>query len=228
MKAFFLLLLLTNVVFAVLQWLYPYEQVFGGTRPVAAAEQLVLLDEREGATRPASEAQDQQGARQSVAALPSAEKKLCYTLGPFKDEQRAQEVIVAFKNHDLTMTTRPSREKEYLGLMVYIDGHDSRNEVIATAEALAKKGIRDYMIINEERLTNALSLGVFGLKKNAERRMQRISALGYQVESEPRYRTRTIYWLDYNQPEPDMLLPVVDRLKIEQGISRITRACPEA
>jgi len=224
MKAFFYLLLLTNIVFAVLQWLYPYEQLFGRTRPVAAAEQLVLLDELQS-TANTTTASERRADEPTQAALPSVEKKLCYTLGPFKDEQRAQEVIVAFKQHDLTMTTRPSREQEYLGMMVYIDGHASRNEVVATAEALAEKGIRDYMIINEDTLSNALSLGVFGLKKNADRRIQRIAALGYQAKSEPRYRTRTIYWLDYNRAEPELLLPLVDRLKVEHGISRITRAC---
>jgi hypothetical protein len=225
MKAFFILLLLSNLVFGVLQWLYPYEQVFSRERPQQAAEQLVLLDEtQQNNPPPASEPQDAE--QTSVATtLPSPQKTLCYTLGPFKDEQLAQQVIIAFKQQNLIMSTRPSREKEYMGMMVYIDGHSSRDEAIATADALAAKGIRDYIIINEESKTNALSLGVFGLKKNAERRMSKIAALGYPVESEPRYRTRTIYWLDYAEAEPDSLLSLIDRLKVEQGISRITRAC---
>ena len=81
------------------------------------------------------------------------------------------------------------------------------------------------MIVNEEGKSNALSLGVFGLKKNADRRIDRISAFGYEVQSEPRYRNRTIFWLDYDEQENEDLGRLVDSLKTEHGISRISRAC---
>ena len=220
MKAFFFLLLLTNIVFAVLQWLFPYEQVFSRTTPIVAAENLRLLDESELTRASASP-----GGDRTPVNLPSAEKKLCFTLGPFKDEQFAQLVIDQFREHKLNMTSRPSQEKEYMGMMVFIDGHNSRDDAVATAETLAERGVRDYMIVNEPGKNNALSLGVFGLKKNAERRVERISAFGYPVKSEPRYRSRTIYWLDYNRQEPGELSLLVDKLKTERGISRISRAC---
>ena len=224
MKAFFILLLLTNIVFAVLQWLFPYEQVFSRPTPTVAAEQLQLLAELESKTETPIE-NEFTDTRTVQARQPAIPKKLCYTLGPFKDESNAQEVIVSFARHDLQMTSRPSLEKEYLGMMVYIDGHISRTAAMKTADALAERGIRDYMLVNEEGKENALSLGVFGLKKNADRRMQRISKLGYPVKSEPRYRNRTIYWLDYSKQENQALADLVDRLKKELGISRISHAC---
>ena len=70
-----------------------------------------------------------------------------------------------------------------------------------------------------------MSLGVFGLKKNAETRYNKIAALGYQVKTEPRYRDRTIYWLDYSRLEEDDLRDYIDQLKTAQGISRISRPC---
>ncbi len=109
--------------------------------------------------------------------------------------------------------------------MVNIEGHTTRQQARKTAKSLAEKGVRDYMIVNEDDKPFALSLGVFGLKKNADRRIQRIERLGYDVKSEARYRNRTIYWLDYDQPENDNLQRVIDRLKIEQGVSRISRVC---
>lgn len=224
MKTFFILLLLTNIVFAVLQWLFPYEQVFDRPASMIAAENLQLLAEIEAKTD--LRAVPDTGSTAPVQSHQSVEpKKLCYTLGPFKDESNAQEVIASYRQHDLNVTSRSSLEKEYLGLMVYIDGHSTRDAAMDTAKSLAKKGIRDYMIVNEDDKQNALSLGVFGLKKNAERRMQRIGSLGYAVESEPRYRNRTIYWLDYDQQENQALTDLVDRLKTELGISRISHAC---
>jgi hypothetical protein len=226
MKTFFLLLLLTNIVFAMLQWLMPYEQVFSYSRQVAAAEQLRLVDEAESQAAIQIEQRDQQ---EFIDELPMTEEvpavKLCYTLGPFKDKKLVQEVLQNFKQNNLAVSSRASVEKEYLGVMVFIDGHETRKQATSTAQSLADKGVRDYMIVNEEDKTHALSLGVFGLKKNADRRMERIAALGYKVNSEARYRNRTIYWLDYDEIENESLQRLVDKLKIDQGISRISRQC---
>ncbi len=222
MKIFFYLLLFSNLVFALTQWLMPYEQLFSQSRPLVAAERLRLLNESSG--QPVAQIESNNEETSSVDELVSKEK-LCYTLGPFKKREQVQEIIQLFEQNDLAVNTRPSVEKEYLGLMVYIDGHTTRQQARTTAKSLADKGVRDYMIVNEEDKPFALSLGVYGLKKNADRRIQRIEALGHEVKSEARYRNRTIYWLDYDKPENDRLQRVVDRLKIEQGVSRISRLC---
>lgn len=43
MRAFFALLLIGNIAFAVFQWLLPFEQLFPETRKIPAAEELQLL-----------------------------------------------------------------------------------------------------------------------------------------------------------------------------------------
>ena len=45
MKAFFALLLIGNIAFAVFQWLLPYDQLFVETSKVPAAEELQLLSQ---------------------------------------------------------------------------------------------------------------------------------------------------------------------------------------
>jgi hypothetical protein len=223
MKTFFFLLLLTNIVFALVQWLLPYEQVFSEKhQPTTAAEQLRLLQENEA--QPASRIILSESEPETIPS-PKASTRLCYTLGPFKDKELVQEIMAQFSRHKLEVTSRPSVEKEYLGMMVYIDGHSTRKQARETAKELANKGIRDYMIVNEEDKPYSLSLGVFGLKKNADRRIEKLKALGYQAKSEARYRNRTIYWLDYSQVENDALKNLIDRLKAEQGVSRISRVC---
>lgn len=223
MKTFFILLLLTNIVFALLQWLFPYDQLFGHTRPIVASEQLQLVDEVQQVVVKSEDTSVAQAMEKHNKSRET--QQICYTLGPFKEEKQAQEVVLQFKQNKVKMSTRPSVEKEYLGMMVYISGLESRQQARQTAQALAEKGIRDYMIVNEEGKSNALSLGVYGLKKNADRRVSRISRLGYNAQSEARYRDRTIYWLDYDELEPQPLADLIDRLKIEQGVSRISRIC---
>ncbi len=230
MKTFFSLLLLTNLAFAVVQWLFPLEQLLPGSRhSLKPAEKLVLLSEAEQ-SQPA-ELIVQVAEEDSPATAPEPVKavvitgELCYTLGPFKNDQTAQEVAARFKQSDIEINPRSNVEKEYLGMMVFIDGHKNRSEAVKTANDLKSKGIKDHIIFHDPGRRNALSLGVFGLKKNAESRYQRVAKLGFKVKTEPRYRDRTIYWLDYSELENPGLKGYIDQLKSAQGISRISRPC---
>jgi hypothetical protein len=224
MKVFFTLLLLTNIVFAVFQWLVPYEQLLPQARATVVAEQLKLLDESDTSFEQQLEPQDDTPA---IAEKRNAEisAPLCYTLGPFKKQKMAQQTVSIYKQQNIPITTRSSIEKGYLGMMVYIDGHRSRAQAVKTSEALKEKGVRDFIIVNEENKTNVISLGVYALKKNADRLKSRIEAMGYEVKTEARYRNQTIYWLDYSQEENENLSLLVEELRREYGISRISRQC---
>ena len=228
MKIFFSLLLLSNIAFALVQWLFPYEQMLASAKPLQTAEKLQLISELD---TPRAEPQASVITVSKPSQLEVAQPEevipvqLCYTLGPFKEQQSAQQVAQAFRKSNLTIKSRASQEKEYMGQMVYIDGHKSREEAIKTAETLGKKGIRDYIIVNKGEHSNILSLGVFSLKVNADRRQKTIARLGYPVKSEARYRDRTIYWLDYNDTESESLSQIIDDLKQQQGISKISRQC---
>jgi hypothetical protein len=223
MKVFFTLLLLANIVFAVFQWLLPYEQLMPQARASAVAEKLKLLDEPDTSSQQLEPQEDT--AANVTKRNAEITAPLCYTLGPFKEQKLAQQTASQYKQQNIPITTRSSIEKGYMGLMVYIDGHKNRKEAVATAEALKAKGVRDYIIVNDWDKTNVLSLGVYALKKNADRLKSRVEALGYEVQTEARYRNQTIYWLDYSQVENENLSQLVERLKSEQGISRISRQC---
>lgn len=224
MKVFFSLLLLTNIAFALVQWLFPYDLLVRSSPVLEAAEKLLLLEEVE---TPSSDGLDLVAQLESPAPVQAVtiSADLCYTLGPFKKQQTAQEVASEFKQNNISITSRLSQEKEYLGMMVYIDGHKNRWQAVQTAKSLKEKGISDYIIFSEEDKPNALSLGVFGLKKNAERRFKQADKLGFSVKLEPRYRNRTIYWLDYTETENEALALYIEELKSKQGISRISRQC---
>ncbi len=226
MKIFFSLLLLANIVFGLVQWLVPYEQLSEEKTAFAVAEELELLTESgpsEVITEVEAIAIDDS---KSLVSESSSNQLLCYTIGPFKDKARALEISGRYSIQQIRTRLKSSLEKDYLGVMVYIAGHNSRTEVVKTAESLTADGYRDYIIVNEPGKSNVLSVGVFGLKKNAERLIQRLRALNYPVESESRYRERTIYWLYYQQSNERELLSLLDTEDISSGISQIPRQCP--
>ena len=109
--------------------------------------------------------------------------------------------------------------------MVYIGGHRNREEAIKTANGLAKKGIRDHIIVNNPETPNILSLGVFGLKKNADKLAARVKKLGFKAETELLYRERTIYWLYAEQSSETEYLLLLDDADYDTGISQIPTEC---
>ena len=190
MKVFFGLLLIANIAFAVFQWLLPYDQLFVEKKKVPAAIELQLLSESNVEIVSETEvvAKATAEAEQAVAPTPevlviedNSDKRVCYTIGPFKDKGRAIEISGRYSGNRADTALKSNLEKDYQGVMVYIDGHKTREDAIKTANKLSAKGIRDHIIVNNPDNANILSLGVFGLKKNADRLRDRIEKLNFSV-----------------------------------------------
>lgn len=226
MKIFFSLLLLANIGFGLMQWLLPYEQLFVEKPKIELAEELKLLkDPKKSATIEANESSIKSDGSNPLVNENASAQQLCYTIGPFKDKTRALEVSGRYSTQNIKTQLKSKLEKEYLGVMVYIAGHKTREEAIARADRLSSQGISDRFIINEGGKSNVLSLGVFGLKKNADRLTARLKELNYPVETESRYRDRTIYWLYYQQSNESDLPLLLDDNDIAKGIGQIPRQC---
>ena len=234
MKIFFSLLVIANIAFALVQWLLPYEQLVPQNKNIPVAEQLRLLDEPVE-SEIIAEAEMIAQAEASEAVLEEVimvteepiDDRLCYTIGPFKNKTRALEVSARYSANNVLTELKSSQEKEYLGIMVYISEHKTRQAAIAAAADLAEKGFRDSRILlNEADRSHTLSLGVFGLKKNADRLVSRLKKYKYAVKSEPRYRDRTIFWVYSEQSNASELFILLDTEDVDKGIGQIPRQCP--
>ena len=244
MKVFFALLLIGNIAFAVFQFLMPYDQLFVDSRKLPAAEELQLLSEANSevikqvevvaAVEPPPAIEVAQEAPPAIPEIPEPEtlvtedvsdKRVCYTIGPFKDKARAIEVSGRYSGRKIATSLKSSLEKQYMGMMVYIGGHNTREEALKTANRLSAKGVRDHIILSEPTQPNLLSLGVFGLKKNADRLKYRVQKLGFSADTEPRYRERTIFWVYAEQSSEDQLEQLLKQAELEDGISQIPTQC---
>ncbi|MCP4766737.1 MAG: SPOR domain-containing protein [Gammaproteobacteria bacterium] len=248
MKAFFALLLIANIAFAVFQWLLPYEQLFVESRKAPSAEQLQLLSEANTeivsalevvaeveAKAEISSETEVASAAEPIEPTPSepeilvteddSDKRVCYTIGPIKDKARGIEISGRYSGKQITTTLKSSLEKQYMGMMVYIGGHKTRTDALKTADALSAQGVHDHFIIKGLDQPNLLSLGVFGLKKNADVLKARIRKLGFPAETEARYRERTIFWVYAEQSSEDELLRLLKQAEFGDGISQIPTQC---
>jgi hypothetical protein len=234
MKVFFSLLLIVNIAFAVFQWLLPYDQLFVENKKVPAAEQLQLLTNANVAIISESEvvaeveAEAEQQVEEVAAVLvteDASDRRVCYTIGPITDKARAIEISGRYSGNQAETALKSSLEKQYLGVMVFIGGHETRGAAITTANKLTARGIRDHIIVNHPDQSNLLSLGVFGLKKNADLLKARVARFNFPVQTEARYRERTIYWLYVEQSSEAELLHLLVDDEFDTGISQIPTQC---
>jgi hypothetical protein len=226
MKVFFGLLLVANIAFAIFQWLMPYEQLFVEQKKVPPAEQLQLLTDAN--TQVVSEAEvvasveaETDALEQAVARVEqeveaerarlvnedNSDKRVCYTIGPIKDKARAIEISGRYSGKQAVTALKSSLEKEYQGVMVYIKGHKTRADAVRTAGKLAARGITDHIIVNSPD------------------NKARIEKMDFKVETEARYRERTIYWLYAEQSSEVDVLQLLESTDNESGISQIPTQC---
>ena len=151
--------------------------------------------------------------------------RICYKIGPVKHRSRAQGIGDRYRGRGATSRLSSDMERIYLGDMVYIDGFETREAALAAANGLEESGITDYRIIDEPGKRNALSLGVFGQKANANRLVAKVGAMNYSVKTEARYREQVVYWLHNEQAAGSEPLNLLESEETESGIRQISGSC---
>lgn len=225
MRMLFLALLILNLAYFGWHYYAPPEPPPEPARIVAGIPPLELLkepaEEQQQAAIPESDTDDP-----VPDEAPPAPERICYTLGPYKDADKAEAVEQAISEAGYAVSSRSIEQREVSGYWVYLPPQASRKEALALARKLAKKGVKDYYVVPDGENANAVSLGLFSEAPRAERRTQRIAALGYQAQTAVRYRTRTLHWLDYDEWQGEPLPAGIWRAEQEgETVQRIMREC---
>ncbi len=115
----------------------------------------------------------------------------CYSIGPFMAAEDQAAAATTLRRAGLEVKPRSSDVQEPIGYWVYLPAMASE-EARRVAAELTRQGVSDYFIGKQ----NYISLGAFSAKPAAEERRRQIAALGYEPRLDPRFRTRTAFWLD--------------------------------
>jgi hypothetical protein len=166
------------------------------------------------------------GEEMSAKSLPTAG---CYTLGPFRDLDKLRGLTREIKSYVNKAEFRGKEETEPTIYWVYLAPETSRRKAIETGNRLKAKKIKDFYVIREGEKENGLSLGHFRNKKRAYALAKKVTALGFNTNVEPVYKTYTAYWLDYELAAGAVIPEAVFDKYIGAGgkdnISRLSRDC---
>jgi hypothetical protein len=182
MRAFFLLVLLANLVFFAWANFFSESDTQSDPRPLArqiAPEKLRVLPStlagRSAPPAPAKPAAEPQGTQISAA------KTACLELGAFAaaDVTRASEALAP-----LSLGTRLSQRQvdDAASWWVFIPPRGNRQDAQRKAAELKARGVDEYFILQDEGpLRYALSLGVFKTEASATSRLEALRAKGVKT-----------------------------------------------
>lgn len=157
----------------------------------------------EPATEPESAPEDdaaQVDAQPFADPTPVPMPRVCQTIGPFLEREQVDEFVTRLSQLAVAPMRRTAQVEQPSGYWVYLPSMP-RAEAGRTIDELAAKGVKDYFLGRQ----SVISLGIFSDKRTAENRVRDIGALGYQPRLEPRYVTREVYWVDFEERGPDYI-----------------------
>jgi hypothetical protein len=153
----------------------------------------------------------------------------CFTLGPFRDLDKLRSLTREIKSYVVAADFRGREEKEQYLYWVYISPENNMSEALETGERLKASKIKDFYIIREGDHKYGISLGRFRNKASALRLEKKVSKLGYDVLTEPLFKTVTVYWLDYQLADgvaiPEAIVQQYMLSNKADEVSRLARDC---
>jgi len=123
-------------------------------------------------------------------------EKFCYVIGPFEAREAALKASGSLEEMQLGFTTRSAEDKSESSYWVFLPPLASRQEAQAKVKELAKLGFKEHFITQEAGRDNAVSLGVFAQRENAESLLEELKSKGIEAKLETRYRLRLLHWLN--------------------------------
>jgi hypothetical protein len=132
--------------------------------------------------------------------FPSQAVGRCHTIGPFKDNEVADDALARMKDLGIEGAVHFDKANVKIGYWVYFKSMQTR-EVENIIQLLKNNDIKDYH--KNER--NELSLGIYNRLEDAERRQMNIAVLGYSPLVGPFFRNQNRYWIDVAEEKINML-----------------------
>jgi hypothetical protein len=122
----------------------------------------------------------------------------CIQVGPFENEASMAELKAELSTLFDRVESHEKRSIVDRGYWVYLPKYASRAEAEQAVNDLTAVGAREFYIMPDGAMANAISLGVYDRREGAEERRQQLNDLGVTLDImiEPRTEIRTQFWME--------------------------------
>jgi len=164
------------------------------------------------------------GPQASTGAAETTQRQ-CYTIGDFPASEPTKSILEWLDDRGATARVHQREEKTTANYLVFLPPFESRSAAEAQIDRLRRRGLRDMLTIARGDLENGVSLGVFSSLQGAERRVASLKTKGYAARHRPRFRTRTLYWIEASTMAANPLAPEAFEKRFPQ-YALSARTCP--
>ena len=160
-----------------------------------------------------ADAEDQGDAGRGADGDPLEEEtRYCGLVGPITKLPQAEAAKERLLEAGVESSLQEVVESETKGFWVLIPPLADRAEGNRMVSRLRGKGVKDMWLFTRGELDNAISLGLYNRRKNAEIRQEQLKSLGFETEVRPRLEHRTSYQLSLSAAEPEAIERVSELL----------------
>lgn len=121
--------------------------------------------------------------------------RMCYRIGPFEQERELRPVRKWLADYVVSAVPH-EKEEEVTSYRVYIKPLASTKKAAAMRRRLTRAGFKDHALLREQGMKNAVSLGVFSVKKNAIQQIRRLKKKGFKASRQTLVRFKSGYFID--------------------------------
>lgn len=213
MRAFVLLLLLANLLFAAwVHWVAPSRAPAEG-RPTPSASDSGAIRLLREARAPAASAQGS-----GTGTLDLADAALaCVSAGPYFERPAAAQAEARLVRLGFAVRLRESREPVRVGDWVRVEDLATPEDAANAVAQLRAAGIADaYLLPEAEAPGNVVSLGVFTDPERAEQARIIAKMSGFEPRTVERTREADVFWLDIDR-QASAGLPSLEQLGVDSA-----------
>lgn len=118
----------------------------------------------------------------------------CYRVGPFIKKRTAKGVRKWFAKQVLTSSLEKGSATSYTYRLI-LTGYKTEKGARAARDRLTKKGFKDHSYIKGKKGTYAISVGVFSVKRNANKQRKALKASGFKAKRFTKKHSSRRYWV---------------------------------
>ncbi len=138
-------------------------------------------------------------AAQEVIDISLSENSQCGRLGPFPDKASAQAKASMLQIDGVDIKIQKRTEDVQAGISVMSPPFASIEEVNGYLKSLRASGDKDHFLVGSKgNQPYQVSLGIYSVSQNAERRVKYLQSKGFSVKTQLKYTQQESHWLFVN------------------------------
>ena len=141
-----------------------------------------------------ADAPDPEVAASTEVNTEAVSSDICVRTGPFKEGDAFKAFREWLRPRTKMLTSEVETVQTRRFFWVYLEA-DSEDDARNNLADLKRKGVKDYMLVREGSLKNAISLGLFRSQDSVTRRLEEMSEQGYNPVVVPKFEKTDQYRL---------------------------------